>query len=274
MQTKIIITTILTISMKKKTYASLFVAFALSLTVQAQEWKAPQVPSEDLSSLKSTTTVYLYNVEADAFVTNGMDWNTNACATRTKVSEPHRAYAFVSGRTVSVRLQSFAEKYISCPSANAYDIYVDQTSNYSFRFAETESGSNVYTLINVAHSKALDVVWQRGGHLTLVGGAGQTHWAFIAETTVTNGAYARYKWQKRLYSIYTFDTDTIHTYGYFTFLGIKVSTTMYLSSCYLSFSHNYIIAFHKTNWHTNSIIHDYIHLVIVVIPNDDFSYLT
>ena len=82
MQTKIIITTILTISMKKKTYASLFVAFALSLTVQAQEWKAPQVPSEDLSSLKSTTTVYLYNVEADAFVTNGMDWNTNACATR------------------------------------------------------------------------------------------------------------------------------------------------------------------------------------------------
>ncbi|MDO4994754.1 MAG: hypothetical protein Q4E32_07090 [Bacteroidales bacterium] len=193
--------------MKKKTYASLFVAFALSLTVQAQEWKAPQVPGEDLSSLKSTTTVYLYNVEADAFVTNGMDWNTNACATRlnnsdTKVSEPHRAYAFVSGRTVSVRLQSFAEKYISCPSANAYDIYVDQTSNYSFRFAETESGSNVYTLTNVAHSKALDVVWQRGGHLTLVGGVGQTHWAFIAETTVTNGAYARYKWQKRLYSIY------------------------------------------------------------------------
>lgn len=193
--------------MEKKSYASLVVAFVLSLTVQAQEWKAPQVPGEDLSSLNSTTTVYLYNVDADAFVTNGMDWNTNACATRlnnsdTKASEPHRAYAIVSGQTVSVRLQSFADNYISCLSANAYDIYVDQTSNYSFRFAETQSGSRVYTLTNVAQNKPLDVVWPRGGHLTLVGGVGQTHWAFIAETSVTNGAYARYKWQQRLYSIY------------------------------------------------------------------------
>ena len=193
--------------MKSKSYASLVVAFALSLTVQAQDWTAPQVPGENLSSLNSTTTVYLYNVDADAFVTNGMDWNTNACATRlnnsdTKASEPHRAYAIVSGQTVSVRLQSFADNYISCPSVNAYDIYVDQTSNYSFRFAETQSGSRVYTLTNVAHSKPLDVVWPRGGHLTLVGGVGQTRWAFIAETSVTNGAYARYKWQKRLYSIY------------------------------------------------------------------------
>ncbi|MBR3443201.1 MAG: hypothetical protein IKG96_06040 [Bacteroidaceae bacterium] len=190
-----------------KSLFSMFAACVLSLTAVAQDWKAPAVPGENLSGLSSSTTVYLYNVEADAFVTNGMDWNTNACATRlnnsdTKASEQHRAWAYVSGQNVSVRLQAFADQYISCPSKGAYDIYVDQTKNQSFRFAETATGSNVYTLTNTALSLPLDVVWNRGGHLTLTDGAGLTHWAFISETHVTDGSYARYKWQQRLYSIY------------------------------------------------------------------------
>lgn len=193
--------------MKKKSFFSMIVGFALSLTAVAQEWKAPEVPGENLSGLSSSTTVYLYNVEADAFVTNGMDWNTNACATRlnssdTKASTAHRAYAFVSGSNVSIRLQTFADKYISCPSQTAYDVYADQTSNYSFAYTETKSGSHVYTLKNTAQAKLLDLAWTTGGHLTLTQGAGVTTWAFVKETSITGGAYARYKAQKQLFDVY------------------------------------------------------------------------
>ena len=170
-------------------------------------WQAPQVPGEDLTSLSSSTTIYLYNVGADAFVINGMDWNTNACATRLNagdkaVSEAHRCYAQVNGQTVSVRLQNYSSNWISCLSSNAYDIYVDQSSNYTFRFAETASGSHVYTLTNTTYNKPLDLAWTTGGHLTLVDGAGVTEWAFLTETAITNGDYARYKGQLALYHVY------------------------------------------------------------------------
>lgn len=186
---------------------TLCITLFMTLSALAQEWAAPQVPGEDLSSLSSTTTVYFYNVEADAFVINGMDWNTNACATRlnngdTKISEPHRCYAIRSGSNVSIRLQSYPSNYISCLSGSAYDIYVDQSTGYTFRFSETSSGSKVYTLTNVAQSKLLDLAWPRGGHLTLVDGAGVTQWAFLKESTITGGGYARYKAQKVLYNVY------------------------------------------------------------------------
>mgnify|MGYP003296364351 CR=1 FL=1 len=38
------------------------------MAVQAQVWTAPAVPGEDLSTLKQTDIVYVYNVEADAFI--------------------------------------------------------------------------------------------------------------------------------------------------------------------------------------------------------------
>lgn len=193
--------------MKRKPLVSTLLLCAAITTAQAQQWTAPQVPGENLSTLSSTTTVYFYNVEADAFVINGMDWNTNACATRltngdTKISEPQRCYAIRSGSNVSVRLQSFPSNYVSCLSGNAYDIYVDQSTGYTFRFTETASGSRVYTLNNTAQNKQLDLAWSLGGHLTLVNGAGVTKWAFLAETTITNGSYARYKAQRALYNVY------------------------------------------------------------------------
>ncbi len=48
-------------------------AIAISTTIQAQVWQEPQVPGADLSTLKSTQTIYFYNVDADVFAINGMD---------------------------------------------------------------------------------------------------------------------------------------------------------------------------------------------------------
>ena len=186
---------------------SIISLLSLSISLSAQTWTAPQVPGADLSTLKSTDVVYLYNVEADVFAINGMDWNTNACTTRltngdTKISEPQQCYAIVNGSNVSIRLVAFSDFYISCASKTAFDIYVDQTKGYQFRFTETESGSRVYTLRNNAYSLNLDLAWPTGGHLTLVDGAGADKWAFIPQTSITDNSYARYKSQLQLYGVY------------------------------------------------------------------------
>ncbi len=185
----------------------LIVCMLGNIMLHAQDWTAPQIPAEDLNTLESTELVYFYNVEADAFVLNGMDWNTNACATRLtngdhSISIPQQCYAFITDGNVSVRLKNYGDKYISCSSENAYDVYVDQTNNYQFKYTETESGSLCYTLTNTQFGKDLDVVWDNGGHLTLVEGAGHTTWAFISQTSVTNGDYSLYKFRKRLYDLY------------------------------------------------------------------------
>ena len=60
----------------------LCLCLGLTLTAVAQTWTAPLVPGESLEDLKSTDVVYIYNVEADAFVMYGMTSNARACAAR------------------------------------------------------------------------------------------------------------------------------------------------------------------------------------------------
>ena len=179
----------------------------LTLGLNAQTWTAPAVPGADLASVGSETLGYFYNVEANAFLSYGMDWNTNACATRltngeTAVSNPQRCYALVDGTKVSLRMADKADKYVYCPSANANDIWVDGDANREFTYTETASGSHVYTLTNVTYTQALDLSWDRGGHLTLAGGKGHTRWAFIPETSITDGTFATYRARVQLYNVY------------------------------------------------------------------------
>ena len=190
----------------KKLFSLLFVLCGIQC-LNAQTWSEPVVPGKDLNSLSSSEIVYFYNVEADAFLLNGMNWNTNACATRLTngdkaVSVPQQCYAIVSNGTVGIRQKDFSNYYVSCLSENANDIYVDQNNNYSFTYTETKQGSHVYTLNSTTFRKNLDVSWEYGGHLTLTDGAGHTKWAFISETAITNGSYALYKAKKQLYDIY------------------------------------------------------------------------
>ena len=173
----------------------------------AQTWTEPAVPAESLDGLSSSEVVYFYNVEADAFLINGMTWGTNACATRltngdAAESDPQRCYAFVSGGNVRIRMKKYNSLFLSCPSQNADDVYCDQNNNPYFTYTETSEGSNVYTLNNTAYKKDLDVTWDFGGHVTLVGGGGHTKWAFIKESTVKNGGYQAYKAKRQLYGIY------------------------------------------------------------------------
>ena len=193
--------------MIRKSFIFLLLMVAAVMGVNSQTLELPKVPGEQLSSLKSTDIVYFYNVDANVFLINGMDWNTNATTTRltngnTAISQPQQCYAFVSGANVAVRLAAYNDNYVSCLSNNAYDIYVDQSKGYQFKYTETEAGSNVYTLNSTTYSKNLDLAWPTGGHLTLTDGAGATRWAFIKQASITGGEYARYLAKKQIYDVY------------------------------------------------------------------------
>ena len=180
-----------------------------AMAVQAQVWTAPAVPGEDLTTLKSTDIVYVYNVEADAFVMYGMTSNTQACAARLTngdytASIPNQSYVFstTDGRLRMRNREKGNSYYIACPSDKAGDVVINKNTNAYFTYAEVEEGSRVYTLTNEAYEKMLDVSWTYGGHLTLTDGTGQTTWAFIKESNVTGGKYALYKSRKQLYAVY------------------------------------------------------------------------
>ena len=204
---------------KRIIFLTVFVV-ALFATMHAQVWTAPEVPAEDLSTVKSATVGYLLNVDADAFVVNGMTSNVQACATRltngdTKESTPHRCTASVgTDGTVRFRMANNASYYISCVNATANNVVVNRTTNAKFAFTETAEGSRVYTLQNTSLEAPLDVAWTYGGPLTLKDGQGMTRWAFIKETSVTNGDYALYKAKRQLYNIYKVLADAGKTESY------------------------------------------------------------
>ena len=185
------------------------IAMGIGACTYAQTWEAPTVPGADLDNVKTSEVGYLYNVETDAFLVNGMTWNTNACATRLTngdqaASEPQQCTLKVTSSTkqLSISLKAYSSYTISCLSAAANNIYVDQNEGNTFKYAEQGEGSHVYTLTNTTYSKPLDVTWGSGGHLTIAGGAGHTQWAFISETNITNGQYALYKSRRLLYQLY------------------------------------------------------------------------
>lgn len=174
--------------------------------VQPESFEAPVVPGVNLNALSNSTPIYIYNVEGDAFVTYGMDWNTQAIATRLTngdhaVSVPQQAYAFVSSGRVQLRLGNFNDKFISPLSANRNDVFADQNKNTRFRFQLTEDGGYVYTLQCENTSTLLDIAQARGGQLTASGGVGKTKWAFIPETSVTDGSFAAYKARLQMYAL-------------------------------------------------------------------------
>lgn len=191
----------------KKSLLSML-SLMLAFVAQAQVWTAPAVPGEDPGTLSSTDIVYIYNVEADAFAMYGMASNNQVCATRLTngdyaVSIPQQHYVFAANGQVRLRNKERGNSYyVSCPNESANNVVMNASTNPYFDYAEVVEGSRVYTLTNSKYGKLLDVSWTYGGHLTLANGSGQTQWAFVKETNVTNGNYALYKTRKQLYSIY------------------------------------------------------------------------
>lgn len=188
----------------------LFAIGAFTVNAWAQTWTAPVVPGEDLSSLESTTTVYMYNVGADAFTTYGMDWGTQAIATRlkngdTEATTMHGCTVTVNGSTVRVILKDKSDKNVSGNTKNAEDVWSDSGTETYYSYQSSSVSLGAYTL--KISDTPLDVSYPYGGPLTFVNGQGFTDWAFISETSVTNGSYALYKAKKKMYALYEACSD-------------------------------------------------------------------
>ena len=187
-------------------FAMLCIVGALNISAQGT-WTAPAVPGVNLSGSAPSEDVYMYNVEADAFVTKGMNWNTNAIAMRLKagdtaVSARQAGRLTITGTTVKFSINDNSGQAVGAGSANANDCWADFGSNQQWTFTPSTTVNGAYTLENASFvGSKLDVSWKYGGHLTLKDGYGNYDWAFITASDIQNGAYAAYKARKEMYAI-------------------------------------------------------------------------
>lgn len=190
----------------------LFVAATLligggSVQIMAQgSWSAPAVPGSDISTT-NTGAYAIYNIKADAFMGEGMNYNTEAIACRLEngyaaaLANRQKFTLTVEGATVKMVHNNHTDRGVGCASTGANDIYADYGSNNVWTYATSTNYSNAYTLTLTGYG-TLDVDDKWGGKLTTSEGMGYTDWAFIPETSLTDGSFAKWKERKAMYDVY------------------------------------------------------------------------
>lgn len=172
-------------------------------------WAPPIVPSKDMQSIGTSEVVYLYNVDAEAFVTYGMSWNTQCLAQRLPKGDKSMMSKFgvaitkASDNAIYLSMRDNSKKYIGCLD-DANNVWTDRSKSegkLTWRSVTSPSGL-LYTLWSDNQKDYLDVCYEYGGPLTTRNGKGFIHWAFISSTDVGNGNYAKYKERKRMYELY------------------------------------------------------------------------
>lgn len=199
---------------RKLLFAAIFIASALGENLQAQgTWSAPAAPGQDLASLSESTDVFIYNIEADAIFSRGFNWLTMALADRPEGGDN----AVPAGRQkVQIRRDGSNIKIHWNDRGN--DVFFGQADNTDagqmwtdlgnagnrvvFTPAASENYPNAYTLTNVQHNKKVDVLWGRGGKLTLWDGQGFYDWAFLTGDAFTSGSLAKFKARKAMWNLY------------------------------------------------------------------------
>ncbi len=198
---------------RKLLFAAILIASALGANLQAQgTWTAPAAPGEDLSTLSESTIVYMYNIEADAFLSRGMNWATKAIADRPEggdnasLAGRQKLKVLKSGGNIRIRFNDRGDTYFGqAANSNPGDMWSDLgvTENRTlFTPALSEKYANAYTLTNVEHSKKVDVLWGRGGKMTLFNGQGFYDWAFITDASMQAGKLSQFKARKAMWNLY------------------------------------------------------------------------
>lgn len=176
-------------------------------------WTAPAVPGEDLSTLSESTDVFVYNIEADAIFSRGMNWLTMAIADR-----PEGGDNAVPAARQKVQIRRDGSNIKIHWNDRGSDVFFGQADNTDAGSMWTDLGNagnrvvftpaasadypNAYTLTNVQHNLKVDVLWARGGKLTLWNGKGYYDWAFVTGDSFANGSIARFKARKAMWNLY------------------------------------------------------------------------
>lgn len=177
------------------------------LSANAQGWTAPAIPGVDISTT-NTGNFAIYNIKADAFMGEGMNYSTMAIVCRLEggysaaLAARQKFTLTVAGSTVKMVHVNHTNRGVGCASTNANNIYADYESNNVWTFASSANYSNAYTLTIDGYG-TLDVDDRWGGKLTIKDGEGYTDWAFIPEGNLTNGDFAKWKERKAMYDVYS-----------------------------------------------------------------------
>ena len=178
-------------------------------SLSAQTWTAPVI-GQDLKDVNNNTELYMYNVKADAFACSGMSWGTHATVKElqngdTKLSaDVHRCRV---SKPTDGQLQIMLNERTWLGGGgpgSTNDCWVDHGSNNVYIYNEVSD--NVYTLkpTTATNESYLDCAWAYGGHITFsaTNGYGNTEWAFVLRSDITDGKYLLYKAKKEMYDIY------------------------------------------------------------------------
>lgn len=186
---------------------------APAVPVTPTDWTAPPVPGENPALIDGSTIVYVYNVEADAILTRGMNWLTMAIADRPEGgdnAEPaarQKMKIQQSGTNIKIKFNdrgdntNFGQGNNNDPGQMWSDL-----SNAGNRVIFTPAASanypNAFTLTNVDKNQKVDVLWGRGGKLTLWNGKGYYDWAFLTADVFTSGKLSQFKARKAMWEYY------------------------------------------------------------------------
>ena len=128
-------------------------------------WPEPVLPSKTIAEISSAEVLYLYNVDADAFVTYGMSWNTQSVAQRLAKGDRSLDNRFrvkvtkLAGDKVRLSMADKANAYIGClPDAcNVWSDRSAEEATFTWQETSTAAGST-YALISNAQKDYLDVL--------------------------------------------------------------------------------------------------------------------
>ncbi len=221
--------------MKKlnKLFATLVAVLGVQ-TLSAQTWTAPVI-GQDLKDVDNSTELYMYNVKADAFACSGMSWGTHATVKELQngdsklSSDVHRCRV---SKPTDGQLQIMLNErtWLGGNLSNTNDCWVDFGSNNVYIYSEVSD--NVYTLkpTTATNESYLDCAWAYGGHITFsaTNGYGNTEWAFVLRSDITNGKYLLYKAKKEMYDIYQALVDAGHDGTYAD--ALATANTAYTAS--------------------------------------------
>ncbi len=179
-------------------------------------WTAPAAPGQDLSTLADNVNVFVYNIEADAILSRGMDWGTKAVTarldwgdSRSDVDNCQKARVLKEdGGRILIHIidrengRNFGQDESTNPGAMWSDLWSDTGDRSRFTYAASEKYPNAFVLTNVQYNQPVDVLWSRGGKATLYGGKGFTDWAFITEADIAAGKLPQFKARLAMWKLY------------------------------------------------------------------------
>lgn len=182
-------------------------------------WDAPAIPGSDISTT-NTGNYAIYNIKADAFIAEGMNYGTQALACRLEngyssgLANRQKFTLSVSAGKVKMIHANHTNRGVGCAGTDANNIYADYASNNEWTYSASANFSNAYTL-NITGYGTLDVDDKWGGKLTIKDGMGFTDWAFIPEGSLTDGSFAKWVERKAMYDVYQalVASGTVTTYA-------------------------------------------------------------